>query len=105
VGGHDSTIEMHLCCKDGSTQCAYDVQAAHSLRLGHKYIRTPSELLGAVGQPLPGPVSSVRPCASLRLRAPAIGISQLWSRFVAVAPHTHASARWLRRSDGASAAR
>jgi hypothetical protein len=60
-------------------------------------IGTPSEPLGAVAQPLPGPVSSARPCATLRLRASAIGIRQLRSWFVAVAPRTHVSARCSRQ--------
>ena len=60
-------------------------------------IRAPSEPLRAVAQPLPGLVPSARLCASLRLRASAIGIRQLRSSFVAVAPHTHASARWFRQ--------
>jgi hypothetical protein len=64
---------------------------------GTTYIGTPSEPLGAVAQPLPGPVSSARPCAALRLRASAIGIRQLRSWFVAVAPRTHVSARCSRQ--------
>ena len=64
---------------------------------GTTYIGTPSEPLGAVAQPLPGPVSSARPCATLRLRASAIGVSQLRSWFVAVAPRTHVSARCSRQ--------
>jgi hypothetical protein len=53
-------------------------------------------LTGLLRTPLPGLVSSARPCASLRLRASAIGISRPRSWFAAT-PRTHAPARCLRQ--------
>ncbi len=64
---------------------------------GSRYLRAACALLRAVAQPLPGPVSSARPCASLRLRACAIGITHPRSWFAAIAPHTHVSARCSRQ--------
>ena len=70
VGDCDSTVEMHsVCCEDCSTQSATEAQTApgktcqcDSGTTSYTRVSTPSEPLGAVAQPLPGPVSSARPC-------------------------------------------
>ncbi len=84
------------CWPNAPSGCASG-QSRRACDSGTICIRAPSEPLRAVAQPLPGPVPSHRPCASLRLRASAIGIRQLRSSFVAVTPHTHASARCSRQ--------